>query len=143
MEDTQLYTMLLGIRLPWRVTKVHVDMALNRVDVWVEEVQGAKFPCAVCKQESPVNDHTDEQIWRHLDACQCQTFLHARLPRTKCPADGVKQILAPWAEPRSRFTRLFESRLIDTLKECDVTGVTRLWVTSWDECRRYRESPQN
>ncbi|MGH9445936.1 MAG: hypothetical protein ACRD3O_09435 [Terriglobia bacterium] len=26
-----------------------------------------------------------------------------------------------------------ESRLIDTLKECDVTGVTRLTGTSWDE----------
>ncbi len=133
MEDTQFYTMLLGIKLPWRVTKVQVDMDLNRVDVWVEEVKGAKFPCAVCKQESPVNNHTEEQVWRHLDTCQLQTFLHARLPRTSCPVDGVKQILAPWAEPRSQFTRLFESRLIDTLKECDVTGVTRLWKTSWDE----------
>lgn len=133
MEDTQLYTMLLGIKFPWRVNKVQVDMVLNRVDVWVEEVQGAKFPCAVCKQESLVNDHTEEQVWRHLDTCQCQTLLHARLPRTKCLVDGVKQILAPWAEPRDQFTRLFESRLIDTLKECDVTGVTRLWGTSWDE----------
>ena len=37
------------------------------------------------------------------------------------------------AEARSQFTRLFEARLIDTLKECDVTGVTRLSGTSWDE----------
>ena len=133
MEDTQLYTMLFGIKLPWRVSKVQVDMASNRVDVWVVEVEGTKFPCAVCKQESPVNDHTEEQVWRHLDTCQCRTYLHACLPRTKCPADGVKQILAPWAEPRAKFSRLFESRLIDTLKECDVTGVKRLWGTSWDE----------
>ncbi len=133
MEDTQLYTMLLGIKFPWRVTKVQVDMARNRVDVWAEEAQGATFPCAVCKQEAPVYDHTEEQVWRHLDTCQLQTFLHARLPRTKCQQDGVKQILSPWAESRSQFTRLFESRLIDTLKECDVTGVTRLWETSWDE----------
>jgi transposase len=47
--------------------------------------------------------------------------------------DGVKQIKAPWAESRSQFTRLFETRLIDTLKECDVTGVTRLSGTTWDE----------
>jgi transposase len=47
--------------------------------------------------------------------------------------DGVKQIKAPWAEPRSQFTRLFEVQLIDTLKECDVTGVTRLSGTTWDE----------
>ena len=133
MEDTQLYTMLLGIKAPWRVTKVKVDMGQGRVDVWIEEAQGTKFLCAVCKQEAPVHDHTEEQVWRHLDTCQLQTFVHARLPRTKCSKDGVKQILSQWAEPRSQFTRLFESRLIDTLKECDVTGVTRLWETSWDE----------
>jgi transposase len=132
MEDTQLYTMLLGIKFPWLVTKVQVVMELNRVDVWVEDVEGAKFPCAECKKESPVHDHTEMQVWRHLDTCQLQTFLHARLPRTKCPVDGVRQILSPWAEPRAPFTRLFESRLINTLKECDVTGVTRLWCTSWD-----------
>lgn len=122
MEDTLLYTMLLGIKQPWRVTKVKVDMALGRVDVWIEEVTGTKFLCAVCKQESPVHDHMEEQVWRHLDTCQLQTFVHARLPRTKCPKDGVKQIISAWSEPRSQFTRLFESRLIDTLKECDITA---------------------
>lgn len=133
MEDTQLYATLLGIKFPWRVNKVQVDMVVSRIDVWVEEASGATFPCAVCKQESPIYDHTEEQEWRHLDTCQCRTYVHARLPRTTCPRDGVKQIRAPWAEPRSQFTRQFESRLIDTLKECDVTGVTRLLGTSWDE----------
>jgi transposase len=45
----------------------------------------------------------------------------------------VKQILAPWSGPGSQFTLLCESWLIDTLQECDVTGVTRLTGTSWDE----------
>ena len=38
-----------------------------------------------------------------------------------------------WAEPGSRFTLLFENRLIDILKECDVTGAGRLATVSWDE----------
>jgi transposase len=133
MEDTQLYAMLLGIKFPWRVNGVQVDMASNRIDVWIEEAPGTKFPCAVCTQEASVYDHAEEQVWRHLDTCQCQTYVHARLPRTTCAVDGVKQIRAPWAEPRSQFTRLFEVRLSDTLKECDVTGVTRLSGTTWDE----------
>jgi transposase len=32
-----------------------------------------------------------------------------------------------------------ESRLIDTLKECEVTGVRRLTATSWDEAWRVLE----
>ena len=38
-------------------------MALNRVDVWVEDVKGANFTCAEYMQESPVNNHTEEQAW--------------------------------------------------------------------------------
>ena len=49
-----------------------------------------------------------------------------------CPVDGVKQLQVPWAESRSPYTRLFETRVIDTCKECDVTGVTRLLGASWD-----------
>ncbi len=132
MEDTALFTMLLGIQPPWCVTRVQVTLAADRLDVWVEEVPGTKFPCVACATPAPVYDHTAEQVWRYLDTCQCQTYVHARLPRTSCPTDGVKQVPAPWAEPRSLYTRGFEHRVIDTLKECDVTGVMRLLGTSWD-----------
>jgi transposase len=132
MEDTALFSMLLGIEPPWRVTRVEVTMAAERIDVWVEEVAGTQFPCAACAAMVAVYDHTVEQVWRHLDTCQCETYLHACLPRTTCPADGVKQVVAPWAEPRAQFTRHFERRVIETLKECDVTGAMRLVGTSWD-----------
>jgi len=132
MDDTQLFTKLLGIAPPWRVTRVTVDMAAERIDVWVEESPGTKFHCAGCGAPVPVYDHTPEQVWRHLDTCQCQTYVHARLPRTACPVDGVRQLAAPWAEGRSEYTRLFEARIIDTAKECDVTGVRRLLRITWD-----------
>ena len=132
MDDTQLFTQLLGITPPWRVTRVTVNMAAERIDVWVDEAPGTKFRCAGCGAPVPVYDHTPEQVWRHLDTCQCQTHVHARLPRTTCPVDGVRQVVAPWAEGRSDYTRLFEARIIDTAKECDVTGVRRLLQTTWD-----------
>ena len=132
MDDTELYATLLGITAPWGVTRVTVNVPAERIDVWVEEPPGTQFPCAACRTAVPVYDHTPAQVWRHLDTCQCQTYVHARLPRTTCPTDGVKQVPAPWAEARSQFTRLFETRVIATGKECDVTGVTRLLATSWD-----------
>jgi transposase len=131
MDDTELYTKLLGIAPPWRVTRVSVDMAAERVDVWVEETPGTQFPCAGCQAPAPVYDHTPAQVWRHLDTCQCQTYVHARLPRTVCPAHGVRQVPAPWAEPRAQYTRRFETQVLDTCKECDVSGVMRLLGTGW------------
>jgi len=134
LEDTEFYENLLRLPDPWRVGKVNLDMAACRVDVWAEEAAGAKWSCPECGQGAAVYDHAEERVWRHLNTCQCQTFLHARLPRTKCPDHGVRQVMAPWAGPGSQFTLLCETWLIDTLKECDLTGVSRLTGTSWDEC---------
>src|SRR5262249_38850955 len=53
---------------------------------------------------------------RHLDSCDCRTFLHARLPRVKCGEHGIRQVRASWASPGSQFSLRMESRLIDTLK---------------------------
>jgi transposase len=36
-------------------------------------------------------------VWRHLDTCQYQTLLHARVPRVGCPTHGVRQVRVPWA----------------------------------------------
>jgi len=133
MEDTELYAALLGLRHSWRVGKVQLNLEINRVDVWVEEVAGVRWKCPECRREVSVYDHTGERVWRHLNTCQCETYVHARLPRTHCPEHGIKQVVAPWAEPGSHFTLAFEGLVIDTLKECDITGVTRLTGTSWDE----------
>ncbi len=133
MEDIEFYAQLLGLPDPWRVRKVALDITANRVDVWVEELPGARWNCPECSQGAPVYDHGEERVWRHLNTCQCQTFLHARLPRTKCVDHGVRQVSAPWAGPGSQFTMACESWLIDTLRECDVTGVSRLTGASWDE----------
>jgi len=133
LEDTEFYKNLLGLPDSWRVGKVTLDMAASRVDVWVEEAAGARWRCSECGQGAPVYDHAEERVWRHLNTCQCQTFLHARLPRTECPEHGVRQVLAPWMGPGSQFTLLCEAWLIDILKECDISGVSRLTGTSWDE----------
>lgn len=134
MENTKgLYTALLGIRHPWWVDKVELNLSKNRVDVWVKEVKGLKWKCPFCGQSGPLYDHDQERSWRHLDTCQCQTFIHARMPRVNCPIHGAQQVPAPWAEGGSRFTLAFESRGIDTLKECDVTGVCRLLQAGWKE----------
>ena len=131
MDDTELFAKLLRIAPPWRVTRVSVDVAAERVEVWVEEIPGAKFPWAVCRAPAPVSDHTPAPAWRPLDTCECQTYVHARRPRTAGRVDGVKQVRAPWAEARSEYPRPFGTRIIDTCQECDVTGVRRLLRTGW------------
>jgi transposase len=133
MQDTEFYEALLGLKDPWKVTKVELDPAASRVDVWIKDRSGVKWSCSECRRKASVYDHSEERVWRHLNTCQFGTYIHARLPRVKCPEHGVRQVSAPWAEPGSRFTLLYENWVIDTLKECDVTGANHLTGTSWYE----------
>jgi transposase len=80
MDDTELYANLLEITTLWRLTRVTVNVPAERIDVRVEESPGTQFLCPTCREPAAVYDHTPEQVWRHLDTCQCRTYVHARLP---------------------------------------------------------------
>jgi transposase len=133
MQDTSLFRELLGLRAPWKVSRVQVASEEKSVEAWLAHRRGAKFPCAACGRKLPVYDHLAERTWRHLDSGPWQTWVHARLPRVACRRHGVHQIQVPWAEPRQQFTRAFENRAIEVLREADVLGATRLLQISWDE----------
>ena len=45
----------------------------------------------------------------------------------------MRQARVPWAEPKSRFTLMFERFAIDVLRETDVLGATRILRISWDQ----------
>lgn len=133
MQDTELYRHLLGLESPWGVTKVDLDVAAQRVDVYADHPKGQKWPCPICGDLPPVYDHSEERVWRHLDSCQFLTFLHASPPRINCPKDGVRQVLLPWAEPKSRFTLLFERMAIDVMLVTHVKAARQILRISWDE----------
>jgi len=133
MQDTALYQYLLGLKSPWTVSRVDLNVKGQCVEVWAEHPEGASWACPQCSRELPLYDHAEERTWRHLDSCQYQTHLHARIPRVQCGEHGVVQVKVPWAEARSRFTLLFERLAIDVLGQCDVTGATKILRISWDE----------
>ena len=84
MKDTELCAALLKLGAPWVVREVRLDVAAERVDVWIEAAASARWSCAERGQGAPVYDHAEERVWRHLDTCECRTYLHARLPRVQC-----------------------------------------------------------
>ena len=134
MQDTKLFETILGIQAPWRISRVTLDTSGERVDLWAEHADDTRWPCPECQQALPCRDHADERVWRHLDTCQYQTFLHARIPRVACPTHGVKQVAVPWAEARARFTALMERLIIDLILQCStVTGAQRIARVTWDE----------
>lgn len=134
MRDTELYQRILGLDEPWRVESVELNVQDKRVEVRLAHPQGQRWPCPECGVELAGYDHSQERTWRHLDTCQLQTHLQARVPRVNCPRHGVKQVKVPWAEPGGRFTLLMERLIIDVLQETGtVSGAVNLLGITWDQ----------
>jgi len=133
MESKELYQQLLGLSEPWVVERVELDVALERVEVYVGHAGGTRFACPECARELAAYDHLAERVWRHLDSCQFLTYLHASPPRVSCPEHGVHQVKLPWAEAGSRFTHLFEVLAIDVLQAANVKRAAQILRISWDQ----------
>ena len=133
MRDVELYRQILGLPDPWRVTGVTLDEPGQRIVVQVDYAAGHRWCCPQCGKTLPLHDHAPERSWRHLDTCQLQTIVKARIPRIDCPEHGVVQINVPWAESHSRFTLMMERWIIDVLQQCaTVSGACRLLHLPWD-----------
>lgn len=129
MEDTKLYEAVLGLESPWEVADVRLNAAEETV--LVEVVNTARrLPCPVCMAASPLYDSSPRR-WRHLDTCQFQTVLSAMVPRIKCLKHGVKRVQVPWADRKSKFTAMFEQRVIRWLQEASISAVAELFGLSW------------
>jgi len=139
MQGTDLINYLLGLSDPWSVERVELNLEDRRLDIWAIHAAGVAWTCPECSTASPTRDHAAERLWRHLDSCQFETYIHARIPRVACADHGVRQILVPWAEPDSRFTKQFERLAVGILAECRVSGTAAVLGLSWDEAQGMRE----
>jgi transposase len=137
MRDFELYQAVLGLRAPWAVVNVELDVKRQQVTVTVEAGLGP-HPCPECQETVPGYDRKRRR-WRHLDTCQFTTWIQAEVPRVSCPTHGIKQIVVPWAESGSQFTAWFERLAIDLLRECSITGAARLLRLTWDEAWGIKE----
>ena len=131
MKDTALYEQLLGLKTPWSVKKVELSLADQRVvvevvlkkQVWADPTDAAK--------RAHVNGWSERQ-WRHLDTCQFETVIKARVPQLKYSDGTVEELSVPWAERYSRVTTLMAGFVIQLLQACPTTqAVCTLTRLSW------------
>ena len=132
MDDKDLFTKILGIRLPWFIKQVVVNDSEQRVDIFVNHEPGIRVRCPDCNEFYGLYDHAPERVYRHLDTCQMKTYIHVRPPRVNCPKHGVKHIDSQFGENDSDMTFAFESLVIRVAQECNIEATSRLCDVSWD-----------
>lgn len=129
------YGLLLGLDASWRVDAVRLSLEEQRVELELTHVPGA-LCCPECGTIRSMHDRSSSRQWRHLDTMQFETVIVARIPRTDCPACGVKQITVPWAEPQGRFTQMFEAFAIRVLQAASsIRRACELLRLHWDSAQ--------
>jgi transposase len=134
MKDTALYEQLLGLKAPWFVRSVELSVENMRVVVEVE-LQGGQVWSDLADPTKRAHIHGwREREWRHLDTCQFETIIRARIPQLKHSDGGVQELSVPWAERYARVTKMMEGFVVKLLQACphikSVAGLTGLaWNT--------------
>jgi transposase len=68
-----------------------------------------------------------ERTWRHLDTCQFNTIVTARVPRLLLKNGKSITVSVPWAQRSARVTRALESHAFGALLNCrSVRDASRL-----------------
>lgn len=130
--EIKAWEALLGIKAPWRVSGIDVDIDIKQVVVRVEcdRIQW-------CNTQRRLHVHGwEKRRWRHLDLWQCKTIIEAEVPRLLNPATGSTEMATvPWAEGLSRWTKLFEAKAIEVLQHTrNISDAERLLRLGWDAC---------
>ena len=132
MKDTQLYEQLLGLSKPWSVDRVDLELEDNRITVHVECDKGTVWGDPETGQDRAHIHGWVERTWRHLDTCQFETRIVAKVPRLKFKSGRVEDAAVPWAERYSRITVMMEAFVVRLLQAAaNVKRVTTLVKLDW------------
>ncbi|MDB6134339.1 MAG: Transposase [Verrucomicrobiales bacterium] len=122
----EFYGQSLGVTTPWKVTEVSIDSETRQVRVRVECARGVPWVDPETRERAEIKDW-QERTWRHLDTCDFETVITAKVPRIILSGGRTMMVSVPWAEAGGRFTRSFERRVIELLLQCrTVSGAARL-----------------
>jgi transposase len=135
MKDAEFFEQALGLRWPWYVKQVSLDVEARKVEVEIG-CRKAAWADPVSGQRLHVHGW-EERKWRHLDTMQFETVLVARVPRVKGEEGGTESVSVPWAERYARHTIMFESWAVSVLRSCSsLTAGCRLLRLSWAAAHR-------
>jgi transposase len=127
LDGNKVLLLGIGIEAPWRLVDQRLDTEKtpHELHLEVQAERGTKYACPECGQLCAAHDFKHKQ-WRHLNFFQHHCYLHASVPRVKCPTHGVKLVQVPWARQGSAFTLLFEQAALTLVREMPVYAAARI-----------------
>lgn len=89
MNGNEVLLLGLGIQSPLQLVdqRLDVNKQPHELHLTVRSDRGQKYACPVCGAQCAAHDF-QEKTWRHLNFFQHHCYIHASVPRVKCPEHG-------------------------------------------------------
>jgi transposase len=117
MEIKELYAQSLNLRQPWKVTEVAIVEEKRIVEVRLQCNPRVIWTDPDSNERATVHGWRTRR-WHHLDTCDFETWIVAKVPRIKLASGKIVTAKVPWAESLGRFTIAMERRIIYILEQC-------------------------
>jgi transposase len=147
MKQEELFAAAIGIKSPWEIKRVDLDIASGELNIDIDFTRGSLFEY-IDEETGEISIHkaydTSKKTWRHMNFFQYRCYLHARVPRVELANGKVKQVKTPWEGSVSGFTLLFEAFVLQMVRHLPVHQVCEIVGTYdaklWDILYNYTES---
>lgn len=124
-DFTEVLNAILEVSSPWVLSKVDLQVKNKVVDIYIDIEGGSRFECAQCGKECLVHDTRMKRI-RHLDLFDFQCYLNVKVPRTKCPEDGVLGLgSTKLFRQGSHYSYLFEDKIMRLCTQMSMSAISR------------------
>ena len=131
VKDVDFYQQVLGLESPWKVSEVELNMEAKRVTIRVVVKEGTKWGEGATGLAAHVHKWR-ERTWRHLDTCQFETLITARVPSVKYADGRVEEVTVPWADRYQRVTKLMAQAVVVWLQSCqNISEVAKVMRLDW------------
>jgi len=156
MSEATIFAAAIGVKSPWEITSVNLDIESGTLNIEIDFVKGSEFE-HVDEETGEISKYkaydTSVKTWRHMNFFQYRCYLHARVPRVLTSSGKVRRVIAPWEGLTSGFTMLFEALIMQLVKVmpvhqvCSIVGTydAKVWsiLTQYTEqCRKLSDYSQ-
>jgi transposase len=129
IRQEDLFAAALGLKNPWTIAKVELEIAKGELNIEIDFAKGSEFEY-IDEETGEIGYYkaydTSKKTWRHMNFFQYRCYLHARVPRVRISNGKIKQVKTTWEGAVSGFTMLFEALIIQLVKVLPVHQISQM-----------------
>ena len=128
MESIDIFTLALGLKSPWRVSKAEfvTSEQTHKKELHLTISYERGYQWSLPDGSTTTAYDTQEKTWRHLNFFQHECYIHCNVPRIRTGEHTIEMVSVPWSRQQSGFTLLFEAyQMLLIEEEMPVSNVSR------------------